>query len=311
MYIIVVLLSCVLSAILFVKLRSTRKKLSTAEDLLKTIEHTNDFFFHAQMYPSVKYKYLSPGFYTFFGEERVRDHIRNPIETYLSCIHPDDVHIVLKKIDGTANYDKPFLFRIRTQKGTYHWFEEYATPVFEGDQLVALHGIYRDVNTRIILQKELEHKAMHDQLTNVKNRTFFEDQLTRLNEEKDIACGVIICDLDNLKTLNDNSGHKVGDTYIQRSAQLLTKAIGEDGHICRIGGDEFAIVFEQLSREQLQTYVQTIEDVVSAYNKHADIAIHMSLGYSFTTCSYKAMDDVFKEADAAMYAQKIARKNRQ
>lgn len=308
MIIIVILICSIVTAILYAKWKRTYRAFKIAESLLKTIEHTNDFFFYCKLYPNEQYKYLSPGFHTFFGEECVKEHLRNPVKTYLSCIHPDDVAIVMKKIDGTANYNKPFLFRIRTQQGTYRWFEEYATPIFDNGRLVALHGIYRDVDERVTLQKQLEYKAMHDQLTNVKNRTFFEEQLVKLNGQQGHSCGIIICDLDNLKKLNDHEGHKVGDDYIQSSARLLENTISANGHVCRIGGDEFAIVFEQLTREQLQQHVQRIEHALQHHNAHASLPIYMSIGYSFTSNSFGAIDDVFKEADAAMYIQKQQRK---
>lgn len=290
--------------------RRTYKELTTVQHLLQTIEHTNDFFFYCELHPIQKYKYLSPGFKMFFGEESMKAHMARPVEMYIASIHEDDVHIVQKKLDGTADYSKPFIFRIRTQQGTYRWFEEYATPTFHNGRLIALTGIYRDVHERVLLQKKLEHKALHDQLTNVKNRTYFEEQLLVLNTTHHMSCGIIICDLDNLKRRNDNEGHKVGDAYIQQSAQLLQRAIGDAGDVCRIGGDEFAIVCKQLTREQLQQCVQKIEHELQRHNEQSVISIHLSLGYNYATCCYGVIDDVFKAADAAMYAQKLQRKER-
>lgn len=306
----IALIGCTCSAICFAKWQRTKHMLIVTQQLLQTTEQTTDFLFYCELSPKQQYKYLSKGFYTFFGEECAKRHIEAPIETYLQCIHPDDLPIVMCKLDGTADYSKPFLIRIRTQQGTYRWFEEYATPTFHKGQVVALKGIYRDVHERILLQKRLEHKVMHDPLTSAKNRTFFEEQLSELNGEPQQSCGIIICDLDDLKTINDTKGHKSGDQYIQQSAHLLLKVIGTHGHVCRIGGDEFAIVCKNLTREQLQQYIQQIESAIMIHNEQTSQHISMSMGYSYTTCSYGIVEDVFKQADEAMYVQKAKRKQK-
>ena len=92
-----------------------------------------------------------------------------------------------------------------------------------------------------MLQQTIIYKAMYDQLTDVKNRTYFEDRLSIFNELNDVSCAITICDLDNLKSINDTYGHKKGDEYIRESAQLLEEAVGLDG-------EELAEIAETLKK---------------------------------------------------------------
>ena len=294
---------------LSLKLNAVNKRRQASEMLLHTIEHTKDFYYYAKTKPNLQYVYLSRGIEQYFGNGTQFQHIKSPYEAYKAIIHPDDLHIIDAKIDGTANFEEPLLVRLKTAEGEYRWFEEFATPVYKNDEYVAVHGIYRDIHEKMMLQQTIIYKAMHDQLTDVKNRTYFEDRLNTYNEKCDVSCAITICDLDNLKSINDTYGHKKGDEYIQKSAQLLEKAVSLEGEVCRIGGDEFAIICTNTTEVKMNQLVERIQHTIKAFNNNAlDMKIEMSIGSHYSPTSIGQIDTLFLNADNAMYKQKECHK---
>ena len=307
----VIILIVLVVVILFLslKLNAVNKRRQASEMLLHTIEHTKDFYYYAKTQPNLQYVYLSPGMEQYFGKGARLEHIKSPYETYAGIIHPDDFHIVDEKVKGTANFEEPLLIRLKTAEGEYRWFEEFATPIYKNGEYVAVHGIYRDIHEKMMLQQTIVYKATHDQLTDVKNRTYFEDQLSIYNEQCDVACAITICDLDNLKSINDTFGHKKGDEYIRKSAQLLEEAVGLDGKVCRIGGDEFAIICTGTTESKMHQLIERIEGILKTFNSNtSDMTIEMSIGSHYSPTSIGQIDSLFLKADNAMYKQKALHK---
>ena len=281
-----------------------------AELLINAFERKKDIYYYMKVSPQLEYAYLSKAIDKYFGEGTQEANIRDPLNAYLQLIHPDDAHIALAKINGTANYDEPLTVRLKIASGEYQWFEEYTSPVYKNGLLVAIHGVYRNIHEKIKLQQSITYKATHDALTNVKNRLYFEEQLAQCRKsEKSSGWGIIICDLDDLKRINDAQGHKQGDLYIQNSATLLKNTVADKGEVCRIGGDEFAILLTHTTAEQVAQLVTDIGIQIqehNIYNPH--MPLYMSIGYSFTDQPNRNLDDLFIQADHAMYANKLARK---
>lgn len=80
--------------------------------------------------------------------------------------------------------------------------------MFEKGELIAIHGIIRNIDEKVKLQQDLEYRITHDALTNIYNREFFEQSMEKYNNHVNTSVAIILCDLDELKYLNDNHGHK-------------------------------------------------------------------------------------------------------
>lgn len=149
-----------------------------------------------------------------------------------------------------------------------------------------------------------------DNMTKVFNRNAYEKKLEyyekKQNEIKNII--VLTCDLDHLKTINDNYGHEKGDEAIRRCADTLRDTIGWEGDVYRIGGDEF-ICFTRIPLLQICRLALEKEG-----RKESDYRFSASLGQ----CSYDELktDDhtpdikeIIKKADEMMYKEKEEKKN--
>src|SRR5690606_17391806 len=145
---------------------------------LQLVELSKDIIYYCEVKPEIKYRYVSPSVNKFMGPGIMEDSYKNPKITF-ERIHPDDYEILSKKISGDLDYSKPLIQRWKNEKGEYIWFEEYATPIYEKGDLIAVQGIIRNIDEKIKLQQDLEYRIVHDALTDIHNREFFEQTLKK------------------------------------------------------------------------------------------------------------------------------------
>ncbi len=179
------------------------------------------------------------------------------------------------------------------------------------------HGVFgmvvdkTDAYMEIIRLRDL---SQHDQLTGLYNASYLRVKGQQLLDENPLRVnGLIFCDLDNLKYINDTYGHSTGDRYLQTMAELLrTMAKGENAIPVRLSGDEFALFFYGYSsRDEVE---QKIRD---GYEKrHAmilpdgkEMPVNASIGLAFAQRESESMEELLKRADRAMYRIKRGEKN--
>src|SRR5439155_17626322 len=121
--------------------------------------------------------------------------------------------------------------------------EQRLTPVFEGEHLMAVEGIARDISERKRSEAAIAHQALHDALTELPNRNLLLDRLSqalaRTTREEQELVAVLLLDLDRFKLVNDSLGHPAGDDLLVRIARRLYDAVRPGDTVARLGGDEF------------------------------------------------------------------------
>ena len=141
--------------------------------------------------------------------------------------------------------------------------------------------------------KNLEYSSLHDQLTNCKNRKAL-DWVYSMKHNTNKSLGVVMCDLNGLKEINDNQGHDAGDRFILRAADTLKSVFGDE-QVYRIGGDEFIAVLTDIAKKDFE-------------EKHNLACIRLgttaSIGVVYKDKMDTDFDSVLKIADAEMYKQK-------
>ena len=161
-----------------------------------------------------------------------------------------------------------------------------------------------DITARKKAEMYLEYLGKHDVLTKLKNRSFYVDELNRLERKGPFPVSAIIVDLNNLKAVNDQLGHAAGDALLRRAGEVLGKAIQKPFQAARIGGDEFAVLMPGADERDTELVMESIDKLVELNNQfYAGPKLSFSVGSA--TCEKGGrLEDTLRAADAAMYENK-------
>jgi diguanylate cyclase (GGDEF)-like protein/PAS domain S-box-containing protein len=171
-------------------------------------------------------------------------------------------------------------------------------------------GLAVDITERKVLETQLTYRAFHDPLTGLANRALFRDRvmhaLSRVGRGKYVA--IVFLDLDDFKMVNDSLGHSEGDRLLAAVGSRLVGAVRSHDTVARFGGDEFAILLEDLvSTEEALDVVARVEDSLRPPIglRGREMSVTASLGLAHAAPGDTA-DDVLRNADVAMYNSKEA-----
>ena len=184
----------------------------------------------------------------------------------------------------------------------------HSVPLFRAGKPIGMRGTIVDISQRKQTEEQMKHLSMHDNLTGLYNRAYFEQELLRLQQENCYPLAIIVCDIDGLKLINDTLGHEKGDVLLKSTTQVVCSSLRNQDVIARIGGDEFAILLPFCSKKNAETLCDRIRDLITDYNKkNPGLLLSLSVGFSSSElCSN--INEMFKEADNNMYREKLYRK---
>jgi diguanylate cyclase (GGDEF)-like protein/PAS domain S-box-containing protein len=216
--------------------------------------------------------------------------------------------------ERTAGADaEPQVFECALQhrNGSTRRFEMLYTNLLDDENVrgIVLNG--RDVSERKAFEEQLAHQAFHDPVTDLANRALFVERVrhavARARRER-TGLAVLFMDLDDFKTVNDSLGHAAGDAVLREVAQRLDASIRASDTAARFGGDEFAVLLEDV--ESAQDAADTAERILSALAsplglQGKQILVGSSLGLAVVDGESTAdADALLRNADAAMYIAK-------
>ncbi|MCR5847935.1 MAG: GGDEF domain-containing protein [Lachnospiraceae bacterium] len=156
--------------------------------------------------------------------------------------------------------------------------------------------------TNLVNKEKLNYEATHDKLTGLYNRRGYDFLIKNLDIE---TSTLMIIDLDNFKSINDEYGHDVGDKVLTKAADVIYTSFRNQDYVCRIGGDEFAVIMVHSTsslKELIERKVQLMNEKMSEGNDQIP-ACSFSVGVAFGE-SKQSVDQIFKNADNALYATK-------
>ena len=151
----------------------------------------------------------------------------------------------------------------------------------------------------------LELSNKYDILTGARNRRAFDSHRAILSSEKDYA--LVVFDINGLKPVNDNLGHEQGDKLIMGTAEVLIASFFDIGKVYRIGGDEFCVICEDKSEEQIKAALGNVEQNIFKANRNRKDRLTLSVSYGWEIHSSNDERDykeVFNTADGRMYEMK-------
>ncbi len=163
-------------------------------------------------------------------------------------------------------------------------------------------------------QKQTEqlnkYLMMHDRLTGLYNRAYFEEEMQRLERGRVFPVSVIMIDVDGLKAVNDSRGHSAGDELLRETARILTRFFRSGDVTARLGGDEFAVLLPGANGLRAIKVISELESLINARNsdfKEFQIQLSMGTATGYQGCS---LAEILKEADKRMYEDKGSKVNR-
>jgi diguanylate cyclase (GGDEF)-like protein/PAS domain S-box-containing protein len=219
----------------------------------------------------------------------------------------DFYHRGVARLMGETEHD----FSLRRKDGTNVAVEISLGPA--GNNTMA---VVRDVTERHLMEKALEHRALHDPLTDLANRSLFFDRLHQsiYNARRDrSAFALVMLDLDGFKSVNDTYGHAVGDELLRRMSARLRQGMRSTDTAARIGGDEFAWILPRVTgrpaaQRMVRKRLAAVQGGISIDRQKIDIGV--SAGIAMYPDDGRDADRLIRHADAAMYATKRRRDHR-
>ncbi len=200
---------------------------------------------------------------------------------------------------------------LRHRDGTLRQFEVLHTNLLDDEAVRGIVLNSRDVSERKAFEEQLAHQAFHDPVTNLANRALFAERVRHAvarNRREQSGIAVIFMDLDDFKTINDSLGHAAGDEVLIEVAKRVATSIRATDTAARFGGDEFAILLEDISsaQEAADTAERILEALVEPLRlEHKELAVRASLGISVVESDAAPdADELIRNADAAMYIAK-------
>ena len=259
---------------------------------------------------------FSEHWYDIFGYEPKRRQALAELATD-SHFHPDDITQIYSLIHHLQKGGQQQSIDVRIAKadGRYLWCRFQAVAVHDDDgNLVKILGLIVNIDDEKRAAKELQEKAERDSLTKLLNkntaRKQAEEYISSLAEGA--PCALLLIDLDNFKSVNDNYGHMFGDTVLTSTAREIKKMFRSQDIIARIGGDEFMVLMRGISDPELvknrcQRLLYSLQSMFRA--QMPDCNVSCSIGIAMAPAHGKTYFDLFQRADQALYQVKDRGKN--
>jgi diguanylate cyclase (GGDEF)-like protein/PAS domain S-box-containing protein len=163
-----------------------------------------------------------------------------------------------------------------------------------------------DITARKKAEAYLEYLGKHDVLTKLYNRSFYADELARLERKGPHPVTIIIADLNGLKAANDLYGHSVGDALLRRAGEVLNALIEKPHYAARIGGDEFAVLLPGMDETAGEAMIDAIRKLTDVNNQfYPGSPLNFALGAA-TSRPGERLEAVAKRADLMMFEEKRA-----
>lgn len=279
--------------------------------LAAMVEHSSDVVMLVDETGDIKY--ASPGLVSTLGH-RSADWIGRPLVDLIAdedrgAAEHEIARVIDLGIDNTVRFESN-LVRVDGQRRR---MEATVANLLGGDAVDGVVATFRDVTEQRDLERQLSHRAFHDELTGLANRALFLDRMDhalRVARPDSDPVVVLFVDLDDFKSVNDALGHGVGDQLLRTIADRIRHVTGGGDTPARLGGDEFAVLLEDRGgvTRALDVAEQLLEELrLPVQLAGYDLAVLASVGVAVAAPGMTT-SSLLRDADIAMYEAKRAGK---
>ena len=253
--------------------------------------------------------WAGPQWVAYTGQPELDSHGQG----WRAMVHPDDQVVTLQAWAAAAGRGGLEVeHRLRRADGVYRWFQTRAVPLPGADGADGPNhwfGTSTDVDNVRQAEERIEFLAYHDVLTGAVNRALLQrvlEQVTGGGDRTAAACTVLYLDLDRLKLINDQFGHRGGDELLRQVVVRLQNGLREDGTVARIGGDEFVLVQPCGSADDAAGLAASIVAILSEpfIIEAQPLRVSVSIGVARFPHDAGTSEELLRRADLALYRAK-------
>ena len=230
----------------------------------------------------------------------------NPEGRYLNEVLPYSLaEAVLKQSETLTDIGSVRNFEYNDQSFDANVFYDCRLVKTNSDENVC---IIKDISSQRIREKDILYRSFHDSLTGLYNRAYFEEELNRIEQSRQILpVSVLIIDVNGLKLTNDAFGHDYGDKLLQKVADILRSNCRKGDVIARTGGDEFSIILPNSPISKAEKLSGRIRQACRT-SSYDDIFARPSVSVGCAEKNNNAADlrEIVKNADEKMYREKLS-----
>ncbi len=257
-------------------------------------------------------QYLNHAWETMMGFQ-IADCLHKPLEMFISVDDFSQYSLFKNKIRKALQTNKPCPdteLCLSNYRGQKLWAQLKISRSGKLPNSENLTICLDNITERRESQEQLKYLAMHDSLTGLYNRHFFESSLAQLTADSvrnNRQHALVYLDLDHFKVINDTFGHQKGDEVLREMSHLLSKRIRGTDILCRLGGDEFAILLRDIKANEVYEFARNIQQIVAEFTfqlQEQRISLGSSIGLTLIDGSTNNAEEHLMRADIALYVAK-------
>ncbi|GAA0293817.1 hypothetical protein GCM10009128_10470 [Psychrosphaera haliotis] len=205
--------------------------------------------------------------------------------------------------------------KIKTVKNNSVWVEIRLHQLYMDGFVQGITATLDNIDDRKQAEEKLQHLALHDTLTGLYNRYYFDNELSRLTllaSRGKETHSLLYIDLDHFKVINDTEGHQMGDLVLKEVAQILTLRLRQSDILCRVGGDEFIILLAETKLQNAINIGESIcQQIAAAHFQFGNTTYKISASIGVSEIDgVSTPAEYLRQADIALYVAKKKGRNR-
>jgi diguanylate cyclase (GGDEF)-like protein/PAS domain S-box-containing protein/putative nucleotidyltransferase with HDIG domain len=256
-----------------------------------------------------RFSYVSPSIFALRGisvEKAMGERMKDTLTPESYSLLSREFSRLLSELDSGTEGPVTDLFEVQqpTASGSKVWVEISVKFRKNAAGLSEVIGVARNIQERKNNENEVLYLSTHDQLTGLFNRRYYEEELKRVDIEKNLPITLIMADVNGLKLTNDAFGHSAGDKLLKTFADIMKKEAGPSDVIARVGGDEFVVIMKKTGPKEAEAFVDRTRRAISS-KQMVKAILSVSFGWKTKVNMTDSMEEIYKQSEDDMYRNKL------